>query len=795
MSDLEIRSFAADMPRPIEGESLLGLFSRALDRTSIVRLKQGLALAGVKPPANPSGLTIVEGQADRLAALFGLDRKDIVQRLHRRSHFDHHSTEAIDFFGTKIRTQYLETIFRRVSPRALMLSPHHKAVWDLRPFSFDPTTREPLLGTCPICGERLRWLFVRGPTHCDVCVTDRGFPKTDLRDHPQQVMEFGDEEAIDFVIGLVDPNPNNREAVRNRVPTQLAEASNSDVFEAVMAVANCFRPENIGKSRNMGRPLRTDHFKGFTPDLLEIAGRMIIGGRDGFAAGTAKLRAHMAERKTTHGLSAEIGPLAAAVNDRRLAPVVRAFLAERLQRDLTDTGELGLVRKRFRTVKPESNRRWLNMQEAHELLGVSKPALQRLVRTGMVQIRRLDVEHSPVLINRNELAPLAALFKDAMDETRAKAALRVSIAELHELADRGVIKRIEEPVKSMLDSNTVYRASSVNAVLMAIKGCAVPADPARSVRDHLWNAARRLPSPVPWPAVIELILSGHIKVELLRDDGSEWRKWVAPINVEAFKEIVLLEQAKRPTAQQGAWVTTTQAAEMLNVAESSVLKVARAGHLLSRREGTSAMYRSPDVAAVARKYIFLPEMLARSSFKVEHEVGRWLKSVGIEPLSKWSKRVFPIYERASFENVLPLMPCALEDVEIQERASRRVSTEVRRKAVEQVKKGLTPYFVSRRLGVGATSVTNWVAYFDKHGDVRPAGKLEGHEEYIRSAIEADPSMSVKAFWKVFKKDRVEVAYRTLSKFIADLGYKRDASGLLIAKRQLPKSGGSSRPDR
>jgi transposase len=424
---------------------------------------------------------------------------------------------------------------------------------------------------------------------------------------------------------------------------------------------------------------------------------------------------------------------------------------------------------------------WLNMQEANELYGVSKHALQRLAGSGMVETRRADTELTPVLMHRDEIAPLAARYKDAMDETRARATLRVSTAELHELADRGVVERTDEAVSCMLDSKAAHRASSVNAVIMAIKERAVPADPSRPIKDHLLNAARRLPSPVPWPAIIELILSGDIRVELLREDGNEWRKWVGLVDVEAFETLVLLEQVKRP-ATQGAWVTRSQAAQMLNVAESSVMKVARAGFLPSKREGRSTVYKRSDVATTAQKYIFLPEMLERSPFKVAHEVGRWLKSVGVEPLSEWSKSVFPIYDRASFERVLPSMPSALEDIEVQERASKRVSTEVKRKAVVQVKKGLTPFFVSRRLGVSAKAVTEWVAYFDEHGDVQPAGKLEGHEDYIRSAIEANPSMSVHAFWQAFKKDRVEVGYTIMSKFITDLGYERDASGRFVLKQ-------------
>jgi hypothetical protein len=158
-------------------------------------------------------------------------------------------------------------------------------------------------------------------------------------------------------------------------------------------------------------------------------------------------------------------------------------------------------------------------------------------------------------------------------------------------------------------------------------------------------------------------------------------------------------------------MTRSQAAEMLNITESSVWKVARAGSLASKREGRS------DVATTVRKYIFLPEMLERSPFNVAHEVSRWLRSVGIEPISEWSKSVFPIYDRASFERVLPSMPPALKEIDLQEKTSKRVSTDVKWKAVEQVKTGLSPYFVSRRLGVSAKAVTEWVAHFDEYGDV------------------------------------------------------------------------------
>ncbi|MCL8483405.1 transposase [Bradyrhizobium denitrificans] len=776
-----IRSFAADMPVPIEDESLLGFINRALERTLIVRLRKGLALADVRPAGSPSGVNIAEGKAAGLATLFKVDREQIVRRLHPKAAFDHvvgKGGESVDFFGTKIRTQYLETMFRRVSPRALTIAPYHRALWDLRPFNFDPQTRELLLKSCPVCGEKLRWVFVRGPAHCDNCVTERGLRKTDLRDHPQPLFEFQDEEAVDFVVGLVHPDAQRREAARKSLPPGLAEASNSDVFEAVMSIASCFRPENLAKKISVGRPLRAGDFEGFTPDLLEIAGRMIIGGADGFAAGTARLRGHMAQREAAHGMSAEVGPLAGTVNDKSLAPGVRAFLVESLQKDLLDTTELGFVRRRLGVAMPKSGGNWVNMQEAFELFGVSKHALQRLVATGLVEVRRADFDMSPVLMNRDEIAPLAALYKDAMEESRARAALRLSSAELHELADRGLIQRIEEPVKSMVDSKTVYRASSVNAVILAIKERAVPADPSRPIKDHLWNAARKLPSAVPWVAIIELLLSGDIEVELLRDNDKDWRKWVALADAEAFESLVRLEQAKRPVVQAD-WLSRSQAAEALNIAQSSVRKVAEAGFLSSKREGNHTLYKRSDVEATAEKYVFYPEMLDRSPFNVTHEIGRWLKSVGIEPLFEWGKGIFPIYDRATFERVLPSMPPAPNEIELPERRTGRVPTAVRREAVKQVRTGLNVYFVARRLGVSAKALTEWVAYFNEHGDVPPVNKLEGREDYVRSAVEADPSRSVYALWQSLKKDGLDVGYTIMAKLITDLGYRRDAVGNLV----------------
>jgi hypothetical protein len=65
----------------------------------------------------------------------GTSVPEIERRLHRPGTLDNKRSAAIDFFGAMIRADYRDSRHRRVSPRALSVSLHHHAIWDLRVFS------------------------------------------------------------------------------------------------------------------------------------------------------------------------------------------------------------------------------------------------------------------------------------------------------------------------------------------------------------------------------------------------------------------------------------------------------------------------------------------------------------------------------------------------------------------------------------------------------------------------------------------------------------------------------------
>lgn len=283
---------------------------------------------------------------------------------------------------------------------------------------------------------------------------------------------------------------------------------------------------------------------------------------------------------------------------------------------------------------------------------------------------------------------------------------------------------------------------------------------------------------MPWASIIELILSGDIALERIAPIKKDWRTCVAPVDPDAFHELIVSHGVKRVGAPD-EWLTRNQASHILKIEETGAWALAKAG-LMPKRKGVHAMFRRADVEAAARKYVFVAEMIDRTVFNIGHELGRWLKSVGVLPVQTLHEGRYPIYDRAEFERVLPLQPA--QDTAPPERTARRISSKVKRDAVAAVKSGLAPHHVAKRIGADHTAVARWVAYADKHGDVQPAIKLEPFEADIRAIIDADPSISMHALWHVIKETKVKVGYGSVVRFVNTLGYSKNRKMERFAKR-------------
>lgn len=172
--------------------------------------------------------------------------------------------EFVSFFGQQIRRAHINHR-RRVSPRSLRKNNYQKAVWSIRPVTFDPDTMEMLMERCPACSQFFGWEMSRGVNFCDAC------GMVDLRDFPQPFVQSNDESALKSVCSLIDPES----MAQSTGPFQnspLGKEKKEDLFQlAVRIAAGCSQNERGGRVSGE-----------IEPKYLEVAGHAMLDWPQGF---------------------------------------------------------------------------------------------------------------------------------------------------------------------------------------------------------------------------------------------------------------------------------------------------------------------------------------------------------------------------------------------------------------------------------------------------------------------------------------------------------------------------------
>ncbi|KQV83176.1 hypothetical protein [Rhizobium sp. Root1220] len=174
------------------------------------------------------------------------------------------SRDWVTFHGCNVRRAYISP-YRRVSPRRLRQESVLNSMWSLRPLTFDVGTRERLLDQCPTCQLKLGWGWAEDVALCDVCASMGR--KCNLSDYCQEVLEFSDEEAVNFITDQVDPAFAERRSTYD-LPAIFASTSRGQLFQFAIKIAAACNGD--------------DPAKGITPAALENAGRSILSWPAGF---------------------------------------------------------------------------------------------------------------------------------------------------------------------------------------------------------------------------------------------------------------------------------------------------------------------------------------------------------------------------------------------------------------------------------------------------------------------------------------------------------------------------------
>ena len=630
---------------PYADESLAGFIVRATARNHLRGPLSALRETGIKTVKLGSLCSRSPSLAHPIAAWVGTQHVDRIACMFQQPIGGRRGW--IDWFGEPLRAMNRQHEKRRVAPATLKKLGYAKAVWTLHPLSFDPSTKERLIDACPQCGRTLGWTRTYGFAYCEWCSRPEVvgqftwlYPDLDLRDFPQPKVEVEDEEALDFLTGLIDPSPNRKERSRKLLPEMWSSLSNGDCFEVGLAFASMFNVEHWDKQLQTlrRRPKAGEGWDWLTPRLLAVAGRALMDGQRGFEelGDTLRREAEDKPRDRKYGKWAEIGPL--SIIDPSLCDAARKILGQATEAYV-------------------AARRNPDMQPLHSLAKkyrIYPRGLKSLADSGLLPTSKVETaKRGPVLISDAALQPLILAMAASISGTWAAPRIGVHQMHLDELGRRGLLASVEGPVVKLQKSDAYYTRASVDTLVQNIAKSIKRRAPHDCVRLRVALRACNVRS-VPWPGIVQAILDGRLEVFGIRSDKSR-RALADRLAVRNAGELSALirQELARGQTQTEDWIGNATAAEILGVNEVVVWKLVKVDALCKHAEGPRySPFKRDAVERLSREMIFTPEIVRDGRFSTYRQASAWLRQQGIAPRFELKTGGWKVYARTEVETKL-----------------------------------------------------------------------------------------------------------------------------------------------
>ncbi len=409
------------------------------------------------------------------------------------------------FFGAGIRLAHREVLRRRVSPQALRQSPHGKAIWSIKIFSFDPKTKEQLLEACPECGQRLGYTRTWGVAFCHACtvIDNEGFRRggVDLRDYPQPCINVADTEGLDLVTGLIDPDEGIRGAFRPNLPDCLRSYNRGALFEFAVALACAMTADPLKTTAFLPRPGSRQEYARFKPDVVARAGRIMLDWPSGFHALARELRSSAESRAGHFGIKKELGPLLALRIDPHIEPGLRELARLTLEGDMarTSTG-LTMVRRKENLFREDL----LTVERAAHRFKTSRKTLARIAHDPRVDAQRAgSAEKAPILLSESVFARVLERRNHYLPRIEAAKSLGIPAVAINSLIRANHLDEEADPI-GLAPGRYLLRSSVEHLTVRLARGASPTTVPDGAI--SIAKLATLMGAPIlnPWPSLFSL---------------------------------------------------------------------------------------------------------------------------------------------------------------------------------------------------------------------------------------------------------------------------------------------------
>ncbi|CAO3417026.1 hypothetical protein [Azospirillum argentinense] len=612
-------------PPPIPGESLLGLLARTADRNGFTGLMKVLSFAdiGTGTPANLPSVDPIAAQ--RVAYLLKVAEEEVTTRCHPQIVCDDPAGGFIDFFGVALRALYREKTRRRVSPRALAISPHHRALHDLRPFSFCPETMERLIDSCPVCHKTLRWFRTKGVAYCEHCVDADDMPRVDLREYPQALVTVEDDTALRYVTDLINPDSARRAKALRNTDRRFEGHNPGDLFELVIRLGQALATPPTAHYMELRRLKTLEDFSFLTPDLLARTGRALMDWPSGFQALAGAMRADAGKRPGHFGAAKEFGALRLLPRLKTLHSGIRHLVSKAIGDHLKDTAH-DLVAPRRQADLHRLD--LIDATTAAERLGVNGADLAVLERRKDIEVIRTR-HRSLALFQAQEIENIRRVRTDMIGAVDAAHLIGLPVEALEALAHAGMIQRVTGPALALSQQHTLYRLSSLRDLTAILMNASRSGRPPNGYR-RFDTALRRLPpGPKPWLDLVRAVTDGRLPVVRLE---STKRGLFLRLFVEETSLAAVMEVAGNPAiaCNEKATLSYREAALVIGVSTPTVSWLVAAG-LIATTDEHSRRITGHALADFSAHHMLTMEVAKWLELNPS-QVKRTLARYGIEPV-------------------------------------------------------------------------------------------------------------------------------------------------------------------
>lgn len=426
-------------------------------------------------------------------------------------------------------------------------------------------------------------------------------------------MEVRDEVALDFLAGLIDPNPALRARIRVSAASVLSSFERGDLFEFALAIACALTTPPGFRSKTLSRPFTAKEYARFMPNVLARAGRALIDWPHTIQEIASEVRECAHQREGHFGIQKELGPVLSITTDIHVHPTLRKILRDELDANLKASAAM---LPRVRRAENRHRDDLVTMQAAAALLGCTRKFLARhLVGHPQLTIIKVASGKGPTLFRASELEQVFSLWGKLEPASSAAVALGIPTSAVTDLAEAGLLNEEKGPIVSCLVGTAYYHKETLESLIARILGMVLPGEPPESaIRitvgiNRLGNAEDAC-----WPAVFQSILSGKMAVWRRSRRVSAVMTSLAVEHITRLAEFVPGNDGVKISAEEVRLVQTEAA--LMSSEDTKTIRAAVSYGLLSKRP-TAA-----EVRLFAAKYV--------STQALRRELGRG----GVPPTTK-----------------------------------------------------------------------------------------------------------------------------------------------------------------